>query len=183
MGYLIRSIRADEWAAAKALRLAALQDPVAHLAFLETYDQAVAQPDEFWQARAVGAAEGQSQRQQIIAEGDGGEWIGSVVVLVEEAGEPDPFGSIAQQRQGHFVAVFVRDAWRGCGVSEALFAGALEWAWGVGLERVRLFVHEDNPRAQGFYKKVGFVLTGRTVPMAGSSTGERELELEFVRGR
>ncbi|KPI15782.1 GCN5-related N-acetyltransferase [Actinobacteria bacterium OK074] len=182
MGYLIRSIRADEWAAAKALRLVALQDPVAHLAFLETYEQAVAQPDEFWQARAAGAAEGESQRQQIIAETEGGDWAGSVVVFVEEAGEPDPFGSIAEQRQGHLVAVFVREEWRGRGVSEALFARALEWSWDAGLERVRLFVHEDNQRAQGFYKKAGFVLTGHTVPMAGDS-GKRELEMEFLRER
>ncbi len=56
--YVVRSINADEWPAAKALRLVALRDPIAHLAFLETYEQAAARPDSFWQERAAGAAKG-----------------------------------------------------------------------------------------------------------------------------
>ena len=58
MDPVIRSIRADEWPAVKELRLAGLRDPVAHLAFLETYEEAVAKPDGFWRERAAGAAEG-----------------------------------------------------------------------------------------------------------------------------
>src|SRR6058998_2463225 len=77
MTYKIRSIRADEWAQVKELRLEALRDPVAHLAFLETFDQAAAQPDSFWQERAIGGAEGATGAQQIIAEGPDGEWVGT----------------------------------------------------------------------------------------------------------
>ena len=58
MSYVIRSVRAGEWAAAKELRLAALRDPVAHLAFLETYEEAAARPDSFWQERTASAAAG-----------------------------------------------------------------------------------------------------------------------------
>jgi len=177
MNHVIRSIRSDEWPLVKRLRLAALQDPVAHLAFLDTYEESAAKPDSFWRERAAGAAEGTSERQQIIAEGPDGEWAGSVTVLVEEAGVPDPFGNVVERNQGHVVGVFVRPEHRGSGVTGALFDAALEWAWGVGLERVRLFVHEKNSRAEAFYRKAGFVPTGVTVPVPGH---DGELELEFV---
>lgn len=68
---------------------------------------------------------------------------------------------------------------RGIGLTEVLFDAGLEWAWARGVERVRLIVHEDNGRAQAFYRRAGFMPSGRTVPLA-KSAGERELELEFV---
>lgn len=58
MDYVIRPVRADEWCAARELRLAALRDPAAPLAYLETYEDALAQPDEFWRGRAERAAHG-----------------------------------------------------------------------------------------------------------------------------
>jgi GNAT superfamily N-acetyltransferase len=182
MNLVIRSIRSDEWRLVKRLRLAALQDPVAHLAFLETYEESVVRPDSFWQERAAGAAEGTTARQQIIAEEPDGEWAGSVTVLVEKAGERDPFGSVVERNQGHLVGVFVRPEYRGSGVTEALFDAALEWSWGVGLERVRLFVHEKNSRAEAFYRKAGFVPTGVTAPVPGHDhDGELEVEFAFTR--
>ncbi|MFJ9543114.1 GNAT family N-acetyltransferase [Streptomyces sp. NPDC101225] len=177
MNYKVRSIHADEWPEAKALRLAALQDPVAHLAFLETYDQALARPDSFWQERAVGGAEDASGAQQIIAEGPDGEWVGTLTVLIEDAGTTDWAGFPVERRQGHVVAVFVRPECRGIGLTEVLFDAGLEWAWSRGAERVRLIVHEDNGRAQRLYRKVGFEPTGVTVPLAAASGGS---ELEFA---
>ena len=180
MNYKIRSIRADEWAAAKELRLVALQDPVAHLAFLETYDTALARPDSFYQERAVGAAEGAEKAQQVIAEGPDGEWVGTATVLLEEAGTVDWAGYSVERKQGHIVGVFVRSEVRGIGLTEVLFDAALEWAWGRGVERVRLIVHEDNERARRFYGKVGFVPTGVIVPL-GENTDEREVEMAVER--
>lgn len=175
MNHVIRSIRSDEWAQVRELRLAALRDPVAHLAFLETYEDAAARPDEFWQERAAGASEGMAERRQFVAVGQGGVWDGSVAVLVEEAGERDFFGGVIERRQGHLVGVYVRPERRGSavGVTRALFDAALEWAWESGLERVRLFVHEKNSRAEAFYRKAGFVPTGVTVT---GDAGERDLE-------
>ncbi|MGW0754875.1 GNAT family N-acetyltransferase [Streptomyces sp. NPDC002814] len=180
MNYKVRSIRADEWPAVKALRLLSLQDPVAHLAFLETYEQAVAHPDSFWQERAASSAEGASGAQQIIAEGPDGEWVGTLTVLIEEAGVMDWAGFSVERRQGHVVAVFVRADHRGIGLTEVLFDAGLEWAWARGAERVRLIVHEDNERAQRLYRKVGFVPTGVTVPL-GQANGEHELEFAIER--
>ncbi|GGX98662.1 N-acetyltransferase [Streptomyces minutiscleroticus] len=179
---VVRSVRADEWPQVKELRLAALQDPVAPLAFLESHDDVVTRPDAYWRERTEGAAAGRTDRQQVIVEAPAdGRWLGSVTVLVEEAGTGDPFGTEVDQRQAHLVGVFVRPEARGKGITERLFAAALEWAWDVaGVDRVRLFVHERNSRAEGFYRKIGFVPTGRTVPVPGNP-GQRELE--FVRTR
>ncbi|MCI3271978.1 GNAT family N-acetyltransferase [Streptomyces cylindrosporus] len=182
MNYVIRSIRPDEWPAAKALRLLALQDPVAHLAFLETYDDALGRPDSFWKERAEGAAKGATGAQQIIAEGPDGEWVGTLTVLIEEAGTEDWAGLPVERKQGHVVGVFVREEYRGIGLTEVLFDAGLEWAWGQGVERVRLIVHEDNARARRFYGKAGFVATGVVVPL-GEGTKERELEMAVERER
>ncbi|MFI5676369.1 GNAT family N-acetyltransferase [Streptomyces cellulosae] len=180
--YVIRSVRADEWPAVKELRLAALRDPVAHLAFLETYEEAAAKPDSFWKERTAGGVEGALGVQQIIAEGPDGQWVGTLTVLVEEPGTRDWAGFPVERRQGHIVGVFVRPEERGNGLTEVLFDAGLEWAWGRGAERVRLIVHEENGRAQRFYRKVGFVPSGRTVPLA-VAPGETELEFVLERGR
>jgi GNAT superfamily N-acetyltransferase len=180
MNYKVRSIRADEWPEARALRLASLQDPVAHLAFLETYEQAAARPDSFWQERAARGSEGATDTQQIIAEGPDGEWVGTLTVLIEEAGTTDWAGFPVERKQGHIVAVFVRPECRGIGLTEVLFDAGLEWAWAQGAERVRLIVHEENGRAQRLYRKVGFVPTGVTVPLH-QAPGEVELEFALER--
>jgi GNAT superfamily N-acetyltransferase len=180
--YVIRSVRAEEWPAAKELRLAALRDPVAHLAFMETHDEASAKPDSFWKERTAGGAEGAEGAQQIIAEGPDGQWVGTLTVLMEEPGTTDWAGLPVERRQGHLVAVFVRPEERGTGLTEVLFDAGLEWAWGRGAERVRLIVHEDNGRAQRFYRRVGFVPSGLTVAL-GPVPGENELEFVLDRAR
>ena len=176
----IRSISADEWPEVKQLRLLALQDPVAHLAFLETYENALAKPDSFWQERAERGARDSKTGQQIIAQGSDGAWVGTVTVLIEEAGTIDWAGYPVERRQGHLVGVWVRPDHRGIGMTERMFGHAVEWAWRIGVDRVRLMVHEDNGRAQGLYRKCGFVPTGRVVSL---DTAPGESELEFVLDR
>ncbi|MET3988264.1 GNAT family N-acetyltransferase [Streptomyces sp. PvR034] len=175
--YVIREIKADEWEKVKELRLAALADPVAPIAFLESAEQAVAQPDDFWQGRTERGAQGRGAR-QFVAEAADGRWVGSVTVLVEQAGTRGFFGEEIPVEQGHLVGVFVRPEQRGTGLTEELFRAALDWAWGLeepALERVRLFVHEDNARAGAFYRRFGFVASGTLVPLPGDS-GSMELE-------
>ncbi|MEV8128859.1 GNAT family N-acetyltransferase [Streptomyces sp. NPDC085944] len=175
--YVIRSIRADEWPAVKELRLRALRDPVADLAYLETYEDAAPRPDSYWRERAARGAEGPGGARQIVAEGPGGLWLGTLTVVVEEAGTTDWAGFPVERRQGHVVGVFVRAEWRGSGLTKALFDAGREWAQANGMERMRLIVHPDNERAQGAYRKAGFVPSGRTVPLVG---GPGDYELEYV---
>lgn len=182
MDYDIRPVRADEWAKARDIRLAALQDPVAHLAFLETFERSVERPDAFWQDRTSAAAEGVAVR-QFIAKAPDGQWAGTVTVLVERPAGEVRFGEAAKTDQTHVVGVYVRPEARGVGVAEELFRAAVEWSWslsGPPVQRVRLYVHEDNGRAVAFYRRIGFLPSGDTVPVPGDSTA-REIELEVVR--
>lgn len=184
MDYVIRPVRAEEWQLVKDLRLAALRDPVAPLAFLETYEQAVERSDAFWQERAAGSSEtGDGEKRQFVAVAPDGSWAGSVTVLVERPDGEVAFGAAADVHQAHVVGVFVRPEARGGGVAGELFRAGLDWAWSLGgprIERVRLYVHEDNLRASAFYRRIGFVPTGQTVPVQGDPTA-RELEYVVVR--
>lgn len=180
--HVIRPVRADEWAKVKELRIAALRDPAAPLAFLETLEQGQGRADEFWQERAAGAAFGRAVR-QFVAEAPDGRWNGTATVLVEEGGTTDIFDGAIEQTQGHLVGVFVRPEQRGTGLTEALFEAALEWSWSLEepvLERVRLFVHEDNARAGAFYRRFGFEASGKVVPMP-TDPSAKELEYVFAR--
>ncbi|MFI1226903.1 MULTISPECIES: GNAT family N-acetyltransferase [unclassified Streptomyces] len=182
MDYVMRAVRADEWPQARQLRLDALKDPAAPVAFLETYEDAVARSDVFWQERAAAAAEGGKVR-QFVAESPEGVWVGTVTVLVESPRDEVRFGEAAVVDQAHLVGVFVRPESRGTGVTDALFREAVAWAWSLSaprLERVRLYVHEDNPRAAAFYRRFGFAPSGQRMPVPG---GRGEQELEYVLGR
>ncbi|WP_326659515.1 GNAT family N-acetyltransferase [Streptomyces sp. NBC_00385] len=184
MDYVIRPVRAEEWRLVKELRLAAVQDPVAPVAFLETYEQAAERSDDFWRERTAGGSEaGDGGARQFIAEAPDGSWAGTVTVLIERPDGEVRFGEVAAVHQAHVVGVFVRPEARGRGLAEELFRAGTDWAWSLGeplIERVRLYVHEDNPRAAAFYRRIGFVPTGESVPMPGDPTA-RELEYAVVR--
>ncbi|MGW6203431.1 GNAT family N-acetyltransferase [Streptomyces sp. NPDC055089] len=184
MDYVIRPVRADEWQLVKELRLAAVQDPVAPVAFLETYEQAAERSDDFWRERTAGGSEaGDGGARQFIAEAPDGSWAGTVTVLIERPDGEVRFGEAAAVHQAHVVGVFVRPEARGRGLAEELFRAGTDWAWSLGeplIARVRLYVHEDNPRAAAFYRRIGFVPTGESVPMPGDPTA-RELEYAVVR--
>ncbi|MFD3455859.1 GNAT family N-acetyltransferase [Streptomyces sp. NPDC058691] len=164
--YTIRASRPDEWRAQRALRLEALKDPVSDVAFVNTYDTEAGFTDEVWQERA--------RTQSFIAEDEAGERVANVAVLVETGEEYDV-------PQTHLVGVYVRPEFRGGGLAAELLGAAVEWSWALpeNVRRVRLWVHEDNHRAQAFYKRLGFVRTGRTMsfPLDESQT-EYEMALE-----
>ena len=181
--YLIRPVRGDEWEKTREIRLAALQDPAAPIAFLDTYEASVARPDSFWQERAEGAAEGSATARQLIAEAPDGTWVGTITVLVERPSDEVRFGEAAKVDQTHVVGVYVRPEVRGTGVTEALFGAGVEWSWSLSeplIQRVRLYVHEDNARAAAFYRRFGFEATGEQVAVPGDE-GSLELEYEIRR--
>ncbi|MEV6422399.1 GNAT family N-acetyltransferase [Streptomyces sp. NPDC051662] len=186
MNHVIRAVRPDEWAKAKEIRLSSLQDPAAPVAFLETYEEALERPDSFWQERTARALARHGARAgQFIAEAPDGTWSGTVTLLIEEAGT-DFLGATSVMPQGHLVGVFVRPEQRGTGLLGALVDAALDWAWSLEeprLARVRLHVHEGNPRAQAAYRKLGFVSTGKSLPLDDNSSVApgRELELAIDR--
>ncbi|MFJ4711682.1 GNAT family N-acetyltransferase [Streptomyces sp. NPDC088785] len=180
MDFVVRAVEAGEWPAVKELRLEALRDEVASIAFLETYEQAVGRSDAFWRERAAGASHGTAAR-QFVAVADSGRWLGTAVALVEEPGTTDFLGHPVEERQVQIVGVYVRPEARGGHVAPELFAAASAWAYAQdGIGRVRLHFHQDNARAEGLYRKIGFVRTGRVVPLAGDPA---KVEYEMVLDR
>jgi ribosomal protein S18 acetylase RimI-like enzyme len=174
--YEIRPVHADEWRQIKALRLRALSDEAAPMAFLESYAEASTRPDGFWEDRARGssveAGPGAGARQFVAVTEDGG-WVGTAVALVEKAGDADFQGAVIERSGGHVVGVFLCPRHRGRGVVGRLLQAVTDWLRETGLEHARLYVHADNARAQRSYEKAGFRPTGTRI--SGSIGPEIEM--------
>lgn len=169
MEYEIRPVAPAEWRLSRELRLVALQDAVAPVAFARTYAEESVMPDDRWRQRASGDGAQQFVAVAASGAGDGGtaeRWVGMTVVVVER---PD-YVSVN--------AVYLVPEARGRGVADRLFAAALEWAW-QRTDRLHLWVHEKNRRAEAFYRKRGFERTGETMrsPLDASFT-EYEMALD-----
>ena len=165
--YRIRPTRAHEWRESKALRLLALSDEAAPMAFVESHGEAAARPDDFWQGRArsssLDAGPGAGAR-SFVAVTDDGTWVGTAVALVEGPGDVDVEGRVVEEAGGHVVGVFLHPEHRGRGVMDSLLQAVTDWLRELGLSRARLYVHADNRRAQRCYEKSGFRPTGSGSP-------------------
>lgn len=146
MEYQLRVTRGDDWQRYRELRLSALRDPAAPVAFFEPIEDALARSPEGWRQRAVSHL----LRTTFVVErsGDGG-WVGMATALLTEGGHI------------HVVGVFLRPEQRGTGLAAELLGAAIAWS---GKREVRLDVHEDNERAARFYRRLGFRPTGRLIP-------------------
>jgi len=170
----VRRVEPDDWRSLRELRLAALQDQAAPIAFLDTFSAAAQRPDRYWQDRAANAAVGGPAAQFVGVTSDGA-WVGSVTGLLEEPGTADVLGAPVTARQVHVVGVYVRPEHRGSGLLDRLLDELARWAREQGLGRARLYVHEENQRAQAAYRKSGFTPSGHRV------NGALGAELEMVR--
>jgi RimJ/RimL family protein N-acetyltransferase len=174
MAYTVRRVAADEWQAVRAVRLESLQDPDAHLAFLDSYEDSVTRPDEFWQQRTEGAADGDAVAQFVVVDEDG-RWVGTVTGLMETPGADDWEGQPVTERQVHVVGVWLHPGHRGRGLVQRAIDAVVGWARDHGAERARLYVHADNARAQAAYLTAGFTPSGLSF---GGALGTEE---EMVR--
>lgn len=181
MSTVVRRIRADEWSAVRALRLEALRDPAADVAFLETWENASLQPDEFWQERASNSASGDAAAQFIAEDGEG--WVGSVTVLRAAAGSIDYHGEVLAESRSNVVGVYVRPSHRGDGLIDQLLDAAASWSASHGDTRLHLGVHVDNARAQRAYQRSGFLPTGVTMTTSIGDEIEMARELTDRPGR
>lgn len=103
----------------------------------------------------------------LLVADDDGEVVG--VTSGMAARDDDGAGAVIAGRC-HLSLVFVRpDRW-GRGIGGDLVDGALEEARRRGYQRIQLWTHEDNERAQRLYTRRGFARTGRT---KDDDTGER----------
>lgn len=145
----IRSIRAHEGAAMRAIRERALADTPE--AFGQTLAQARALSDEEYTRRAQASALGE-ERIFIAAEDGGDEWI----------------GMIAGHNEGDRVALlsmWVAPERRGAGLGKKLVLSLLGWAAAKSAHEAYLFVGERNVPARALYTSMGFAPTGHSEPL------------------
>lgn len=167
MAYEIRLRRPEEWELGKELRLTALKDPASNVAFVNTYETEAAFSEEVWRRR--GTTPG-----FVAVDGAGG-WVGTVTMLVE-------VGAEYPVAQTHLVGVYVRPESRGSGLVDALLGAAIDWSFELPekIGRVRLWVHEGNPRAEAVYSRMGFRRTGDT-ELFPLDESQLEYEMELLR--
>ncbi|WP_166354245.1 GNAT family N-acetyltransferase [Phytoactinopolyspora limicola] len=170
----VRRVRDDEWREYRALRLEALKD--SPLAFVEQYDDALAQPDRFWQDRVRrGAQDPLFSTFAAVLDGEGAAntFVGKTSCFID-TDATDPVVA-------HVIGVYVSPSARGGQVAEKLMTRTVEWAYSdAGADRVRLFVLEDNTRALAFYRRMGFTPTGGTMSYPPDPR-YTELEMEHQR--
>jgi ribosomal protein S18 acetylase RimI-like enzyme len=159
--YRIRPITEDDWELLRDLRVEMLRDTPK--AFLERLDTALRRTDREWRRRTARDAADRGSR-RFVVEADG-RLVGVMGVYRDAAGRATVFG------------VYVTPAWRSRGVAEELLAVVeAEAVETFGADALYLLVHEDNPRARAFYRRQGFVETGRTLPYE-LDPSEREIEM------
>ena len=161
MGTEIRRVHLDDWQASRQLRLDALRDEAASIAFLESYEDAARRPDEFWEDRVRRSAEGDDAAQFVAVDDEA--LVGTVTVLVQPAGSHDYHGRLIEHRRAVLVGVYVRPQHRGAGLIDALIDAAAQWCRQRDVTELVLDVHRDNVRAQRAYRRAGFAPTGSTV--------------------
>jgi GNAT superfamily N-acetyltransferase len=147
--YTVITIRPDNWAQFRDIRLQMLADTP--IAFGETLQHAQGASEANWVARIARAT--QPDRTAVAAVDDDGTWVGTMSAYLSEPGT----ATVA--------AVWVAPEHRGseAGVTDRLMEAITEWARTTAhASRLRLAVHEANERAAAYFERVGFQPTGET---------------------
>ena len=142
----IRPLIPDEWRLLKEVRLKALQD--APEAFGTTLTQALAWDDAQWQENA--------QRFAVLPPATSYFAFSNNFPF----GMVNCFMSLEDRQVAELTAFWVAPERRGLGIEAALVASAAEWASTQGIIALQAWVGEDNHRAIGFYRRVGFSEVG-----------------------
>jgi RimJ/RimL family protein N-acetyltransferase len=145
----IRAVASTDAEALRALRLEALR--LHPLAFTADLAEAEARPLEAWREQIAGAT-GDGSSLIVVAEDRGGGLVGMTGVYTP----PQP----KLAHLGTVWGVYVRHAFRGRGVGQALLRACIDWARGKGLAGLRLSVVKGNDAALRCYERCGFVRYG-----------------------
>jgi ribosomal protein S18 acetylase RimI-like enzyme len=148
------------------LRLAALAD--APDAFAATLASEAGQPEADWRARIAA-------RPWFLGYQPDGQPAGLIAALPPRPG-PD------QDPAWHLVSMWVSPGARGSGLADRLVSAVTEHASRAGAAQVTLWVAVGNERARAFYRRMGFMPTGRRqiYPRPGAAGLDEE---EFARPR
>ena len=143
----------------KSLRLTALAD--APYAFDETLEEAKRMPDSRWKAVTERNSEGKE----------------FICALAFNSKEPIGMASgfLDQDDKGtaHMAAVWVDPGFRGKGLAEGLITFISDWAKIARIVVLTAEVDMHNPRAQAFYRKIGFELSDEQPSLVQDHTKSR----------
>jgi RimJ/RimL family protein N-acetyltransferase len=134
----VRQATAEEWADLRAIRVAALTDSPS--AFGATLDRELAYDEERWRS-----------------------WPESCGVFLGRLdGEPVAIaGGTPDSDDVELISVWARPNLRGTGAGEAVVLAVIDWARGRRAGRITAWAVEGNDRALRFYRRLGFLPTGR----------------------
>jgi GNAT superfamily N-acetyltransferase len=142
----IRRTTLGDWLTWKEMRLTALRS--APTAYGETYANAAAGDDRYWQKWWLERTDDKAMRSMAYADGVPAGQIG----VVQWRGP----GTIPM-----LISMWVQEPFRGTGVADALVEDAVKWARDNGFQQIELGVTEGNEAARKLYLRHGFEPTGR----------------------
>lgn len=134
----VRQAIGDDWAQLRAIRVAALTaDPSA---FGSTLTRELAFDEARWRS-----------------------WIDDDALFLGRLdGEPVAVaGGTFDSEDVELISVWARPNLRGTGAGDAVVRAVIDWARGRRAKRVTAWAVEGNDRALGFYRRLGFIPTGR----------------------
>lgn len=177
----VRVLGEDDWAAFRAIRLAALND--APDAFAASLEEEQGYAEDFWRLRLRRSA-------RLLAEGDGSDGEPSRLGVVslgegegEGKGEGKDEGKDEDGRVAEIFGLWVAPAARGTGVATKLVEASAERARQDGRTHVTYWVGTDNGRAVAFASGIGFRPTDFRRPMrVASDDGEEEIAMVLPLG-
>ncbi|HET6911639.1 MAG TPA: GNAT family N-acetyltransferase [Mycobacteriales bacterium] len=147
---MIRRVRPDDVDLFRQVRLRALAD--APSAFGSTYAAERALPRAHWVDRTTRAAA--SGDLAVFLAFDDTDCVGLA------GGKEDDLGADRQ-----LISMWVDASHRGTAVAAGLVDAVVEWARGGGARSIGLWVTRGNDRAQSFYERMGFKVTGDVQPL------------------
>jgi ribosomal protein S18 acetylase RimI-like enzyme len=157
----VRPLGVEEWDRYRTVRLTALQESPE--AFVASYAEEAAEPEEFWRARM-------QRSTRLLAERDG-EALG--IASVGAAGKDVP-------ESAQLFGLWVHPEARGSGVATALVRAGARVAAEEGRRHLLYWVGTDNGRAVAFASGFGFRPTGMRRPMRVVSEDDGEEELAMT---
>ena len=136
----------SQWAAYRALRLAALQQEPA--AFSAIYQDNLTRPDSFWQDRLAEAAAGGSW---LLFASCQGQLVGMIGAYPDRA---DPGAAV-------IISVYVAREFRGRGIGNLLMSAILAELKESGYRKAVLSVNAAGTPAVNLYLRCGFAITAQ----------------------
>jgi ribosomal protein S18 acetylase RimI-like enzyme len=105
----------------------------------------------------------------VLAARDGGRMVGYVMLIRDVPDDDDVQRAVTLRPALELSKLYVLPDSHGAGVSAALMTAAMNSAREVGAAAVWLGVNQQNGRAQRFYAKHGFVISGTKTFRLGAS--------------